>query len=206
MSDLSQGSREFLWEFIELYRSFPCLWQVKRKDYSDRIEKGQAYEALIEKYCRACGDYKRRGIGLTTGFIKHSYNTWLHFTVPCKTYAHTNLLSSGAVSRVVTSQLSHNSSGPRTSCRPTHCLRTPSSLTHGNSAASAGSVYSLAGTYSLAVEPETLTWHSVSHEVKSLFSYRCYFLLGVRRYYIQQMVVGFDVHPQVITPVSCFIA
>jgi hypothetical protein len=28
----------------------------------------------------------KTGIGLTTGFIKHSYNTWLHFTVPCNTH------------------------------------------------------------------------------------------------------------------------
>jgi hypothetical protein len=73
----------------------------------------------------------------------------LQFTV---SHTHTNLLSPGVCSLVVTSQLSHNSSGPRTSCRPTHCLRTPNSLTHGNSAASAGSVYSPAGTYSLAAE------------------------------------------------------
>jgi hypothetical protein len=42
----------------------------------------------------------------------------LQFTV-----RHTNLLSLGVFSLVVTSQLSHNSSGPRTSCRPTYCLR-----------------------------------------------------------------------------------
>jgi hypothetical protein len=74
---------------------------------------------------------------------------------------HTNLLSPGVFSLVVTSQLSHKSSGPRTSCRPTHCLRTPSSLTHGNSVASAGSVYSPAGTYSLAAEPRLL-WRARS--------------------------------------------
>jgi hypothetical protein len=27
------------------------------------------------------------GFGLTTGFIKHSYNMWLHFTVPCNTHS-----------------------------------------------------------------------------------------------------------------------
>jgi hypothetical protein len=50
MSDLRQCSREFLCEFIDLHRSFLCLWQVKSKDYSDQNKKGQAYEALIEKY------------------------------------------------------------------------------------------------------------------------------------------------------------
>ncbi|KAJ8959379.1 hypothetical protein NQ318_022065 [Aromia moschata] len=50
MSDLRQCSRTFLGEFIELYRSFPCLWQVKSAEYSDRNKKNQAYEILIEKF------------------------------------------------------------------------------------------------------------------------------------------------------------
>lgn len=36
-------------EFIELYRSFPCLQQVKNAEYSDRNKKSQAYETMIEK-------------------------------------------------------------------------------------------------------------------------------------------------------------
>jgi hypothetical protein len=63
------------------------------------------------------------GSGLTTGFIGLNYTTrdyTLQFTVR---HMHTNLLSPGVFSLVVTSQLSHNSSGPRTSCRPPHCLR-----------------------------------------------------------------------------------
>lgn len=50
MSDLRQCSREFLSEFIELYKTFPCLWQVKSKDYMDRDKKNQAYEIIIEKF------------------------------------------------------------------------------------------------------------------------------------------------------------
>lgn len=50
MSDLRQCSRQFLREFIELYRSFPCLWQVKSAEYSDRNKKSQAYEIMVEKY------------------------------------------------------------------------------------------------------------------------------------------------------------
>jgi hypothetical protein len=36
-------------EFIELYRSFPCLWQVKSKDYSNRDKRHKAYATLIDK-------------------------------------------------------------------------------------------------------------------------------------------------------------
>jgi hypothetical protein len=74
------------------------------------------------------------------------HNTCPHFTIYCNTHTHThtNLLSVDAVSPVVTSQrryflssrvprlrssgLSLYSSGPRTSCRPTHSLRTDESL------------------------------------------------------------------------------
>lgn len=50
MSDLRQCSHEFLAEFIELYKSFPCLWQVKSKDYSDKHKKNLAYEELTKKF------------------------------------------------------------------------------------------------------------------------------------------------------------
>ncbi|XP_066947912.1 uncharacterized protein [Macrobrachium rosenbergii] len=50
MADLRQCSREFLTEFIALYESFPCIWRVKSKDYSDRDKKGKAYESLMEKF------------------------------------------------------------------------------------------------------------------------------------------------------------
>lgn len=45
----SKKEKEFMVEFIELYKSFPCLWKVKSKEYSDRNAKSQAYEILIEK-------------------------------------------------------------------------------------------------------------------------------------------------------------
>jgi len=45
-----QTPREFLREFIELYQSFPCLWLVKSKEYSDRNKKGLAYEEMVKKY------------------------------------------------------------------------------------------------------------------------------------------------------------
>lgn len=49
MTDLRQISRKFLLEFIEIYRSFPCLWKIKSREYSDRIKKDKAYEQLLKK-------------------------------------------------------------------------------------------------------------------------------------------------------------
>lgn len=48
-SDLRLMSREFLVEFINLYRENPCLWKVKSKEYSDKLKKNEAYEVLIRK-------------------------------------------------------------------------------------------------------------------------------------------------------------
>lgn len=50
MADLRQCSREFLTDFIALYESFPCIWRVKSKEYSNREKKGEAYERLVEKF------------------------------------------------------------------------------------------------------------------------------------------------------------
>lgn len=50
MAELRQCSNEFLTEFIELYKSYPCLWRVKSKEYSDRDKKNLAYDALVHKY------------------------------------------------------------------------------------------------------------------------------------------------------------
>ncbi|XP_037917861.1 uncharacterized protein LOC119655801 [Hermetia illucens] len=45
-----QTPRELLIEFIELYRSFTCLWLVKSKEYSDRNKKDLAYIELVKKF------------------------------------------------------------------------------------------------------------------------------------------------------------
>jgi hypothetical protein len=44
-----QWTKEFLTEFIELYDTQKCLWNVKSKDYSNRTKKDDAYESLIHK-------------------------------------------------------------------------------------------------------------------------------------------------------------
>ena len=36
-------------EFIDIYRSEPCLWRVKSKEYHDREKRDAAYERLVIK-------------------------------------------------------------------------------------------------------------------------------------------------------------
>jgi hypothetical protein len=38
--------REWTEELIEMYRSEPCLWKVKQKDYRDRSKKDAAFAKL----------------------------------------------------------------------------------------------------------------------------------------------------------------
>ncbi|XP_058169545.1 uncharacterized protein LOC131284698 [Anopheles ziemanni] len=50
MSDRPDNSREFITEFIELYKSMPCLWYNKSTKYRDKALKNKAYGILLEKY------------------------------------------------------------------------------------------------------------------------------------------------------------
>ncbi|XP_053668322.1 uncharacterized protein LOC128718727 [Anopheles marshallii] len=50
MADLRLFSREFIAEFIEMYKRFPCLWQVNSKEYTDRTKRKVAYDVLLTKY------------------------------------------------------------------------------------------------------------------------------------------------------------
>lgn len=42
-------THKFLGEFIELYKSYPCLWKYSCKDYRNRSVKDNAYSALLDK-------------------------------------------------------------------------------------------------------------------------------------------------------------
>ncbi|KAK5642436.1 hypothetical protein RI129_008603 [Pyrocoelia pectoralis] len=49
MSDLTQFSKSFMEDFIELYINYPCLWKTKSSECKDRNKKDTAYTALIKK-------------------------------------------------------------------------------------------------------------------------------------------------------------
>ncbi|XP_018026499.1 uncharacterized protein LOC108681929 [Hyalella azteca] len=42
--------RDFIIEFISLYRSLPALWDVKCIDYNNRAKKKEQYDVLVRKY------------------------------------------------------------------------------------------------------------------------------------------------------------
>lgn len=46
--DTRYMTKEFITEFINIYQSFPCLWQTKSKEYMNKNMKNKAYEKLVE--------------------------------------------------------------------------------------------------------------------------------------------------------------
>lgn len=45
----SRKRNQVLQEFIEIYRSEPCLWRVKSKEYRDREKREAGYEKMLAK-------------------------------------------------------------------------------------------------------------------------------------------------------------
>lgn len=48
--DHKETYKQFLIDFIESYKLFPCLWRVKSVEYRDRNKKNEAYAVLLKKY------------------------------------------------------------------------------------------------------------------------------------------------------------
>ncbi|KAF5270362.1 hypothetical protein FQR65_LT05550 [Abscondita terminalis] len=51
MADARYWSKETITSFIEIYKSYPCLWKIKCKDYTNRNLKNAAYDKLVE-FCK----------------------------------------------------------------------------------------------------------------------------------------------------------
>lgn len=52
MGDSRYWSKEVITNFIELYKSYPCLWKIKSRDYTNRNLKNAAYNKLVE-FCKS---------------------------------------------------------------------------------------------------------------------------------------------------------
>ncbi|XP_052860437.1 uncharacterized protein LOC128267599 [Anopheles cruzii] len=50
MSSKNQEYKQFMLDFIQVYRQLPALWDRKSADYNNRVTKAEQYEVLVEKY------------------------------------------------------------------------------------------------------------------------------------------------------------
>ena len=69
-----KAEKEFIVEFIEMYRGLPALWDVKCKDYTSRAKNEEQYDVLIEKYREKYPDAEKQVVkkinSLRTNFRK----------------------------------------------------------------------------------------------------------------------------------------
>lgn len=50
MSDKRCNQPEFITGLIDIYRSNPCLWKIKSKNYANRLMRDKAYSSLLEYF------------------------------------------------------------------------------------------------------------------------------------------------------------
>ena len=59
---MASWSRDSVLKFIELYKSYECLWRIKSKEYSNRIVKdkgirGNGFVKEIDSSANRCFDF-----------------------------------------------------------------------------------------------------------------------------------------------------
>lgn len=52
MGDARFLDRDFVTDFIALYKSLPCLWKIKSKEYTNRNLKNEAHNKLVD-FCKS---------------------------------------------------------------------------------------------------------------------------------------------------------
>ena len=60
-------------EFIELYRSEPCLWQVKSEEHYDRTKKDVAYSKLVKKLEELEPDATKKSVLMKINSLRSAY-------------------------------------------------------------------------------------------------------------------------------------
>lgn len=71
------NDKNFIIEFIEVYRSLPALWQVKCKEYSNRIVKNAQYEVLLEKYKEKYPNAEKKDVTQRINCLRTAYRNEL---------------------------------------------------------------------------------------------------------------------------------
>ena len=67
---LNKISGENLEEFIDLYHSTECLWNVKCKDYRNINSRNKAYESIAEILNKSIDSVKKRINNLRSTYIQ----------------------------------------------------------------------------------------------------------------------------------------
>ncbi|XP_067009730.2 uncharacterized protein [Anabrus simplex] len=73
MSDVRNCSKQFIAEFIELYKSLPSLWKLKSKEYYDRNKKNAAYDKMIDKLKEIEPSADRASVTKKVNSLRSSY-------------------------------------------------------------------------------------------------------------------------------------
>uniref|UniRef100_A0A182VZ77 MADF domain-containing protein n=1 Tax=Anopheles minimus TaxID=112268 RepID=A0A182VZ77_9DIPT len=69
----ASSQRQILTEFIQLYKSFPCLWDSTAKEYLDRGEKKKAYDRLVQKYQEIDNNANRNTVAKKINVLRTCY-------------------------------------------------------------------------------------------------------------------------------------
>ena len=68
-------------EFIELYRSELCLWQVESEEYHDRTKKDVAYSKLVKKLEELEPDATKKSVLMKINSLRSAYRKNIDFAL-----------------------------------------------------------------------------------------------------------------------------
>ena len=72
--EMARKQNQVIVEFIELYRSEPCLWQVKSEEYHDRTKKDVAYSKLVKKLEELEPDATKKSVLMKINSLRSAYH------------------------------------------------------------------------------------------------------------------------------------
>ncbi|XP_055918554.1 uncharacterized protein LOC129950652 [Eupeodes corollae] len=66
-------NKSFIFEFIELYRSLPALWNIKGKEYANRDLKNNQYENRLKKYQEKYPEATKKDVSQKINTLRTNY-------------------------------------------------------------------------------------------------------------------------------------